>query len=76
MEDGREDNALVRGWHAAARMMFSMWLIEDVQHEVGRMQRLSKEEKAVLGFPSVHCVESRQLTSRRNEHLLFDCTDN
>ena len=51
-------------------MMFSMWLTENVQ--VGRVQRLSEGEKALLSKCAL-CGE--QATGRRNEHLLFHCTE-
>ena len=55
---------------AAVRMMFSMWLTEDVQ--VNRATKLTEAEKGVLS----KCALCGQCAAgRRNEHLLFKCTD-
>ena len=55
---------------AAVRMMFSMWLTEDVQ--VNRATKLTEAEKGVLS----KCALCGQCAGgRRNEHLLFKCTD-
>ena len=55
---------------AAVRTMFSMWLTEDVQ--VTRATKLTETEKDVLS----KCALCGQCaTGRRNEHLLFKCTD-
>ena len=55
---------------AATRMMFSMWLTEDVQ--VNRATKLTETEKGVLSKCALcgHCV-----AGRRSAHLLFKCTD-
>ena len=53
---------------AAVRMMFSMWLTEDVQ--VRRLPLLTDEEKGVL---SVCALCGDKAVGRRNEHLLFEC---
>ena len=51
---------------AAVRMMFSMWLTEDVQ--VNRAAKLTEAEKVVLS----NCALCGQCAAgRRNEHLLF-----
>ena len=55
---------------AAMRMMFSMWLDEDVQ--VNRATKLTEAEKGVL---SKCALSGQKAAGKRNEHLLFECTD-
>ena len=57
---------------AAVRMMFSTWLREDAQ--VNRATKLTEAEKGVMSkLKCALCGQSA--ASRRNEHLLFECTD-
>ena len=51
-------------------MMFSMWMTEGVQ--VDRATKLTEAEKGVLSKCAL-CGQSA--AGRRNEHLLFECTD-
>ena len=54
----------------AVMMMFSMWLTEDVQ--VNRATKLTEAEKGVLSKCALY---GQCAAGRRNEHLLFKCTD-
>ena len=54
---------------AAVRMMFSMWLTEDVVAR--RADHLTDAERTVVAKCALCGEEAR---GRRNEHLLFECT--
>ena len=54
---------------AAVRMMFSMWLTEDVVAR--RADHLTDAERTVMSKCAL-CGEEAK--GRRNEHLLFECT--
>ena len=54
---------------AAVRMMFSMWLTEDVVAR--RADHLTDAERTVVAKCALCEEEAR---GRRNEHLLFECT--
>ena len=71
LEDGRESNApaCVDVGCQAVRMMFPMWLTEDVV--VRRMYHMTEAERTVLSKCAL-CGEVAK--GRRNEHLLFECT--
>ena len=58
------------GNDAPVGMMFSMWMTEGVQ--VDRATKLTEAEKGVLSKCAL-CGQSA--AGRRNEHLLFECTD-
>ena len=52
----------------AVRMMFSMWLTEDVVAK--RADRLTDAERIVMSKCALYGEEAK---GRRNEHLLFEC---
>ena len=54
---------------AAVRMMFSMWMPEDVVAK--RAERLTDAERMVMSRCALCGKEAK---GRRNEHLLFECT--
>ena len=54
---------------AAVRMMFSMWLTEDVVAK--RADHLTDAERTVMAKCALCGKEAK---GRRNEHLLFECT--
>ena len=57
---------------ATVRMMFSMWLTEDDIVQVNRATKLTEAAKDVLSY----CALCGQFAvGRRNERLLFKCTD-
>jgi hypothetical protein len=54
---------------SAVRMMFSMWMTEDVVAK--RAAHLTDAERTVVAKCALYGDEAR---GRRNEHLLFECS--